>query len=114
MYIYEVDDCVKKIEVDNETHFQLPSNCIYKDFSKYPNGGNPIIENKIYTLGKTIIILINNNGAYCFINMAVQINEYNIKISNNAKFWNSNDYKYFSDDGNKYYFNKFSKNFSKM
>ncbi len=41
MYIYEVDDYVSKIEVDN--------------FSIYPLERNPIIENIIYELGKTII-----------------------------------------------------------
>ena len=104
MYIKEVDDCLNKIEVDNEIPFNGISECPM-EMNKYPKGGNPIIENIIYELGKTIIIQIFNFGPPCYINMEVRINEYNIKISNNTKFWNSNDYKYFSDDDNKYYFN---------
>ena len=97
MYIKEVDDCLNKIEVDNEIPFNGISECTM-EMNKYPKGGNPIIENIIYELGKTIIIQIFNFRPPCYINMEVRINEYNIKISNNTKFWNSNDYKYFSDE----------------
>ena len=70
--------------------------------SIYPNGGNPIIENKNYTFEKTIFIQIYNIGGPSFIKMAVKINEYIINISNNSKFWSSEEYENFND--NKYHF----------
>ena len=95
--IYGVDECVNKIEVDNEIHFNRTSNCTL-DLNIYPKDGKPIIENIIYKLGKTIIIQIYNKIGYSSINMVIKINEYIIYLSNNEKFWNSNEFDYFSDD----------------
>ena len=98
IYIIEVDDCLSKIEIDNKSYFQLQEECKL-GLEIYHNKGNPIIENVIYTLGKTIIIQITNNGdGICSTKLAVKINEYNISISNNTKFWNSKDYLSFSYD----------------
>ena len=101
--IYGVDECVNKIEVDNEIHFNRTSNCTL-DLNIYPNDGKPIIENIIYKLGKTIIIQIYNEIGYSSINMVIKINEYIIYLSNNKKFWNSNEFYYFSVKDNTYHF----------
>ena len=88
--IYGVDECVNKIEVDNEIHFNRTSNCTL-DLNIYSNDGKPIIENVIYKLGKTIIIQIYNKSkmiSKCYINMKVKINEYFIGLSNNNNIWN--------------------------
>jgi hypothetical protein len=87
MVVKHVDDCIKKIELDDDTNLYTRDNitCSYAD------GFNldydiPIFPPIPYELGQKIKILIGDKGQNCSLKMEIKVND-NIIKDNDIQFW---------------------------
>ena len=87
MVVKHVDDCIKKIELDDDTNLYTRENII----CSYADGFNldydiPIFPPIPYELGQKIKILIGDKGQNCSLKMEIKVND-NIIKDNDIQFW---------------------------
>ena len=85
MEVKKVDDCIRKIELDDETKLyerdnNNPCKCGNLNYNK------PIFEPIPYEIGQKIKIVIGDNGGWCFFKIDISVNNDTIE-ANDMKFW---------------------------
>ena len=87
MEVKKVDNCIRKIELDDGTSLYVR----YDTTCNYNSGNNldyniPIFEPLPYEIGHKIKIVIGDKGGGCFFKMDIFVNN-ETKIKDDIKFW---------------------------